>query len=44
MHPSSSGLRLIDCGKASDRTRGFILLLIYENGFAPFNTIYFWQP
>jgi hypothetical protein len=32
---------LRDCGRASEKTRGFFNMLFYENGFPPFNTTFF---
>jgi hypothetical protein len=34
------GLGMIDCGRASERTKGTSLLLFFENGIPPFNWLF----
>jgi hypothetical protein len=33
---------LIDCGQASKKTHGLPFLVVWENGFSPFNTFWFY--
>lgn len=40
MEQTAGSKLLIDCGRASTRTRGMPFQLLWEGGFAPFNTIY----
>jgi hypothetical protein len=36
-------LQIRDCGRATEKTRGFLIYVFYENGFPPFNTTFFWN-
>jgi len=41
METLEADVELIDCGQASKKTHGLPFLVMVENGFPPFNTIWF---
>jgi hypothetical protein len=40
---SADEIQIRDCGRVSERTRGFLALFFYENGFPPFNTTFYYS-
>ena len=38
---ATEAVELIDCGRASERTRGFAYLILFELGTPPLNTLLF---
>jgi hypothetical protein len=42
METLEADVELIDCGQATIRTQGLPFLVAVENGFAPFNTFWFY--
>jgi len=38
---ATEAVEIIDCGRASDRTRGVSFLILFEQGSAPYNKLLF---
>ena len=37
--PATEAVEIVDCGRATERTRGLPLLIFPEGGVPPFNTL-----